>query len=238
VTRFLVTWRNRSLGRTFDVGLLTAAADGFAYSYLPGTASVPGFRPFVNFPDLDRQYRSPRLFPFFSQRIMEPRRPDYLTYLQALALPADATSLDVLGRTNGQRKGDSVHVVREPDVADDGRVDHVFLVSGGRHAVVDGEGAWRTLSAADPLTTRPEPTNPANPEALQIWAPTVASPLGWVPDALIRFVGEVSASPHRLTVERLNGEDWPAHLRTVVRLVGVVPIGFEPFALARERTTA
>ena len=228
MSRFLVTWRDRSLPRTYPVGVLVANKAGFGFFYLPTAATTPDFQPFVNFPELGRDYRSSTLFPFFAQRVMDRRRPDHSDYLQALGLGESATDIDVLDRSIGQRKGDTVQVILEPQIDLDGGVDHVFLVSGVRHMPGDPESKVEHLKAGDCLTLQPEPTNPSNPDALLVCT-AQGDPLGWVPDALLHFAHEVGKGSHQLTIVRVNGADWPSHLRVLVRLRGTVLPGFEPF---------
>jgi hypothetical protein len=228
VNRFLVTWRDRSVPRTYPVGVLLADEAGYGFTYLPAAESTPGFRPFVNFPDLGRRYRSSTLFPFFAQRVMDQRRPDHPAYLQALGLAPDAIETDVLGRANGQRKGDTVQVILEPHVDPNGDVDHVFLVSGVRHAPGNPESKAEHLGVGDGLTLRAEPNNPSNPSALLVCTPP-GDPIGWSPDALLHLAHQVIKNSYRLNVVRVNGADWPSHLRVIVRLTGSVSPGFEPF---------
>jgi hypothetical protein len=232
VIRFLVTWRHRDLRRSWPVGVLTAEHGGYLFSYLPTSATTPGFVPFPNFPALGRVYESRELFPFFSQRVMDPRRSDYEPYLRALALPPDASAVDVLGRANGQRKGDSVLVVREPTIGLSGSLDHSFLVSGVRHVPVFPGAALERLRDGAELRLRAEPANPTNPAAMHVLGPDNVV-LGWVPDALAATAQEASRSDYVLSVLRVNDETWPGHLRLVVRLRGHVSADFDPFGLAR-----
>jgi hypothetical protein len=228
MSRFLVTWRSRVTGRSHPVGFLTANSRDYRFSYLPDVADLEDFRPFVNFPDLSRPYQSSRLFPFFSQRVMNSRRPDYQAYVAALGLPADASPVDVLGRAGGQRKGDTVQVILEPTIGADGAVDHTFLLSGARHAPGDAPALIDRLREGEPLTIRPQGDNKVNPDAHLICT-THGDPLGWVPDALLATVQEIMANDYGLTVAQVNGPEWPSYLRVVLRLRGTVPPGFEPF---------
>ena len=228
MSRFLVTWRSRDTGRTYPVGLLVVGSSDYRFSYLPGVASIEDFREFVNFPDFDRDYRASRLFPFFSQRVMDPRRPDYPAYVSALGLTVDASDLDVLARAGGQRKGDTVQVILEPTIGVGGAVDHYFLLSGARHAPGDAPALIDGLEQGAALTVRPQPENLVNPNAHLICT-TLDQPLGWVPDALLDLAQEVIATDYRLTAAHVNGRQWPSHLRVVARLQGTVPPSFEPF---------
>lgn len=238
MSRFLVTWRHRRLRRTYPVGFLTATDSDFCFSYLLQAATTPGFQPFVNFPDLGRDYRSSRLFPFFSQRVMSRSRPDYLPYLHALGLADDATPIEVLGRSNGQRRGDTVQVILEPKIADDGGVDHIFLVSGVRHATGDeSDGRLGQLNAGDLLSLRADPENPANSDALLVCT-TRGDQLGWVPDGLLPLAHQVLNQEHQMTIVRVNSVEWPSHLRVLVRLAGKVPPRFRPFGAVEALTAA
>ena len=129
---------------------------------------MPGFKPFIGFPDLGRIYRSPRLWPFFGLRVMDRKRPDYETYLRWLGLRPDAAQLDVLSRSGGEQKGDSVYMAEEPVVADDGSTQSIFLVRGSSYAVraFDAADAANSLAPGDPLQMADDVDNEANPAAL------------------------------------------------------------------------
>lgn len=228
MSRFLVTWRSRATERTHPVGLLVDSPHDFTFRYLANVQDIAEFRPFVNFPDPKREYRSSHLFPFFSQRVMNPRRPDYSAYIAALGLPEDASPVEVLGRASGQRKGDTVQVILEPSIRAGGAVDYTFLLSGARYAPGDAPAVIDTLRQGAALTIRPQLDNEVNPHAHLICT-TGGDPIGWVPDALLHMVQEVVSSHFRLTAVQVNGRDWPSHLRVVVHLRGTLPPGFEPF---------
>lgn len=230
--RFLVTWRNRDTQRTHPVGALYV--DGvFAFKYLD---RLPGdFRPFINFPHFDQQYVSKSLFPFFSQRVMDSRRPDYAAYLEALGLPPTATQLDVLGRSGGGRKGDTVEVVAEPAVNRDGSLDHKFLVRGVRYQQ-GNDDALNNLAEGDPLQLVAQPENQVNPRA-QLVCRADGTRLGWMPDALLDYVLGLDSFNRELSVDRVNLEPWPSHMRLVARLRAPSIVGGEAFAdlFAHER---
>ena len=85
VRRFAVAWRNRQRREITPVGVLDCRAIGYRFQYLEGvTDSVEGFRPFIGFPDLNRVYESPRLWPFFDLRVMDRKRPDFPQYVRWL----------------------------------------------------------------------------------------------------------------------------------------------------------
>jgi hypothetical protein len=228
VRRFLVTWRDgRSPPGIHDIGCLTASSD-YAFSYLPGTGTAPGFRPLPGFGDLGASYHSPSLFLLFAARLMDRRRPDYQRYVEALDLADDHDALDLLGRSEGVAKGDRLAVVEEPPVAADGSTCHVFVVRGLRFALPEPQ--WRgqvlaELERGTPLTVRSDVGNPVNPDALRLDGPG-GQPVGWVPDALVPYVGAVTGgAAGELLVRRRNGPDQPPHLRLLAEVRGVLPDG-------------
>lgn len=226
--RFLVTWRDgQEPAGIHPVGCL--AFDGrYSFAYLRGAATAQGFRPFPGFPDLERIYRSPSLFLFFADRVMDRRRPEYPTYVRALDLPVDSSELDLLSRNEGVGKGDRVTVTEEPIVQEYGRTSHVFVVRGLRFAAPDlerREGVLAELEPGTPLLVRPDTSNVVNPAALQLLT-TGGDAIGWVPDALVPYVRAVLAHPGGdVIVQRRNGPELPPHVRLLASVRGTLPDG-------------
>ncbi len=227
--RFLVTWRDGATPPGLHaVGALLTDGGNYTYYYLGDAWRAPGFRPFPGLGDLERTYRSSTLFLFFADRVMDRRRPEYDGYLSALDLPPHASLEDVLARSEGVLKGDRVAVVEEPAVGQDGSTTHVFVVRGLRFAVPDSLRREALLAGLEPgvgLSVRDDTSNPVNPEALHLVAPS-GEPFGWVPDALVGYVRNVLATPGGIVVvQRRNGPELPPHIRLLVRVSGVVPTG-------------
>jgi hypothetical protein len=155
---------------------------------------------------------------------MDRKRPDYEEYLGRLGLPGDACPLDVLSRSGGEQKGDSVNLAEEPQVADDGQTESIFLVRGARYATREHSSAELALrlGPGNRLMIEPDPKNPVNQQAILL-ATEAGAPVGWIPDLLIRYAQAVdSGGAGQVTVMRNNGPDSPWHLRLLVRLVGRV----------------
>lgn len=228
--RFLVTWRDGGTPAGIHaVGRLVF--DGrYHFAYLENAWRVPAFRPFPNFPELDKSYSSEVLFPFFAARVMDRRRPEHTAFLRALDLREDAHDLDVLARNEGARKGDGVAVVEEPDVGPGGATSHVFVVRGLRFALPDRaarEVVLEGVQRGTVLTVRRDEGNAVNPRALALTTPQGDS-VGWVPDALVPYVEAVMESGDgQVLVQRRNGPEQPAHLRLLARVSGRVPAGFQ-----------
>lgn len=221
--QFLVVWQRPD--RAFvPVGQLDVRRDeGDAahsrFRYLPGAAAEPDFQPFLAFPDLGRVYeRHGELFPFFANRVMSPRRPDFEQYVTALGLTSDeADPLEILARSGGERATDTIHVVPFPER--DGGVEwRHFLVSGVRHQQGAQERIARLAEGAQ-LELRAEPDNEKNPAAMLLDAER-GQPVGWLPDYLLpEFHAHVEAGNiPAVYVVKANGPEVPWHLRLLCRL--------------------
>lgn len=224
----IVAWQHPDSRLISPVGRLEhGPGTGYRFRYLRAAAEVDGFHPFLGFPDWAGDYRSERLFPLFSQRIMSSRRPDFAEYLRQLHLDGNATPWEQLARSEGRRTGDTVQVFPIPSVEADGTSRCFFLVHGVRH--VTG-GPLPALAPGDPLTVRPEPGNRINPAA-QLICSADGLALGYVPDLLLEHLAAVSGTGRAsLTVEHVNGPEAPPHLRLLVRLEGATPPGYVAMA--------
>jgi hypothetical protein len=226
VRRFAIAWRNRQLRVITPVGVLDHLATGYRFRYLDGVGeSVEGFRPFIGFPHFERVYESARLWPFFDLRVMDRKRPDFPEYVHWLGLKTDASTLDILSRSGGEQKGDSVYLAEAPTVAEDGATEAVFLARGVRYAVREygTEAAANSLRAGDGLVLVDDNTNEANTKALLLKAPDGAA-VGWIPDLLIDYARQVRAGGG--VVELLqNNRRAPWHARLLVRISGRIAPG-------------
>jgi len=221
--RFLVVWQRPD--RSFvPVGQFDVRRDEHdnahsRFQYLPTAVSEQHFEPLLAFPDLDRVYeRDGALFPFFANRVMSPRRPDFGQYITALGLTAhEADPLEILARSGGERATDTIHVVPFPER--DGHVEgRHFLVSGIRHRPGAQERIAR-LQEGDELMLRPEPDNPKNPAAMLLDVEH-GEPVGWLPDYLLPEFHSHVAADHTpaVYVVKANGPEVPWHLRLLCRL--------------------
>lgn len=222
--RLVVAWQNPESRRIAPVALLDHGHDEYRFRYLRRALLVPGFRPFLNFPDWRTDYRSERLFPLFAQRIMSPRRPDFQAFLRQLDLAPGATPWEQLARSEGRSSGDTIQVFPVPAVGADGSTTCMFLVHGVRYC---NEGRLPPLVRGREVELVPEPTNPKNPLAVQVVVDGAA--IGWVPDLLLDYVrGVREAGSVRAVVQHVDGPEAPPHLRVLLRLEGSLSNGHRP----------
>ena len=213
---FHVVWQHPGSRAFARVGRLEVHADGYRFRYDETAGDIEGFEPFLAFPDLGRTYHSDQLFPFFRNRVLSPRRPDYPAYLERLGLD-EADPVEILSRSGGGRATDTVHLVPEPTLTPDGFIELRFLASGVRHADPHGSHL-RAVSAGDVLTVRDDPDNDVDPLALLL-DNTSGDPVGWVPHYLLETVRGLRGSYDvEVIAEVVNGPDAPAHLRLLCLL--------------------
>lgn len=217
--RLMVTWQDPETRRYHQVGWLTQYSDGsYEYAYLPAARRLQRFHPFLGFRDFGQTYRSAHLFPFFAQRLLSPHRSDLPRLLSALGLEDGAAEpSQFLARSGGRRGGDTVELLPEPLIQDDGSTCCVFLVHGVRH-VPGASTAIDRLHPGDVLELQAQPENQVNPRAVLVTRDGQA--LGWVPDPLLDYVRQIR-NP-QLVVVRANPADLGHHLRLLVKVSGRV----------------
>lgn len=218
--RFAITWRNRLKRQIAPVAVLDDLGELYRFQYLDGVQEVDGFRPFVGFPDFRGVYTSKRLWPFFELRVMDRKRPDFAEYASWLGLTSTASTLDILSRSGGGNKADSVHLVEAPTIASDGETESIFLARGVRYALDEHgtEAAAAALQPGDKLQLGDDFGNEANPRALLLQT-CAGESVGWVPDLLVDYARQLREAGG--TVQLLqNNREAPAHARLLVKLSG------------------
>lgn len=219
-----VTWQDHESRAIYVVGRLIklpGQPDGYEYAYTEGSrrAEAVGFKGFISFPGLDRVHRFDALPPFFSNRVMSPRRPDYSQYVGELALTVeDAAPLSILSRNGGRRQTDPYEVFPELVQNVDGRRrEGWFMLRGVRH-LTNAEADIALLVAEQQLTVVHERNNPKNPKALQLFGHE-SRPLGWVPDYLVDELAHAmdSDSSTSVVVARVNPPPTPYQHRLLCR---------------------
>jgi len=225
--RLVVAQQDLVTRQIAPVGFLQRTDEGYVFSYLRRVMDMPGFRSLFGFDDIERRYESPTLFPLFGQRLMNPRRSDYIQYLTVLGLPEGSPPLVVLGRSGGSRAGDSIVLVPEPNVAEDGRTSAVFFIHGMRYKP-NAASRVALLREGDVLDLVEDVVNPVNRRALLVTR--AGDELGWVPDLLLDYVHHVrEVDGMVIRAVRVNGPGVPPNLRVRVKLTGRTPTGYRPF---------
>lgn len=220
---FRVIWQNMRTRQLVHVGWLAFTGREFAFGYTPDAEIDSDFEPFAAFPDLRATYRSTALFPFFADRVVSSARPDYDLLIAALGLTrAEVTPVELLARSAGWTPHDTIQVVPEPVIDEEGRETRPFLVSGVRHVDEDHPDRVGALVAkltrGQQLDLADEPDNPTNPRAVLL--ATAGHPVGWIPDYLLDYVHKQREAGKGVAavVDHANGAEAPWHMRLLCRL--------------------
>jgi hypothetical protein len=221
--RLLVAWQHpvtKAYGLVGHLDLPATAGEPYRFTYFPWAGSMPGFRPFVGFPDLQRDYESLELFPFFDNRMTPRSRADYPDLAASVGLDGHADPFEVLARTGGRRATDTIEVLAEPIIdAATGRLEVHFLVHGVSHHRVDD--AVAALRPGDRLRVLCDVQNPSDALALAL-ADSETCNLGWVPRYICPLVHRSAArfGWKQVAVEIVHVGDpaGPPHLRLLCRL--------------------
>ncbi|MFF0239103.1 HIRAN domain-containing protein [Rhodococcus pyridinivorans] len=224
-SRLIVTRRD-AMDRTYRaIGYLdrqreVSGSHVYTFSYLAQVADQERFVPIIGFRDLHRHYRSTRLFPSFSERVMSAKRPDRPEYLAALDLDADADAWEILSASGGHREGDPIELVSLPSYEPTtGMTSAHFLAHGVRYCDDEASAYLTQLQRGHKLTLRFDPTNPKDANAIQVVDGSLC--LGFVPSPLLDYVHSVvDSGAYELRVVRANPAETHPHLRLLLHLRG------------------
>ena len=224
-TLFLA-WQDRANTRQwFPVGRLDANLDcsKFQFRYINGAKRAQeevGFLPLLEFPELERDYRSSDLFPIFQNRVMTPRRPDFPEYLRSLDLEENADPIEILSANGGRRVTDSFEVFPELVKNEDGSFVCRFFLHGLRYVSEPARGRVSDLKPDEQLHIALELTNPTGHPAVQIQTVDYQM-IGWTPRYLVDDLTRAMAeAPGKYTarVVRVNPVPMPSRQRVLVEL--------------------
>lgn len=236
----LVLWQHPETRQIIAIGRFGFDGTNYSFSYTRAATSIEGFRPLPGLA-IGRRYVSPDLPAAFEQRVMDPERPDYASYVQSLGLdPAMATPWEQIVESGGNRQGDTLQFMQVPTVVN-GRARARFLANGVRHIAgseltVDGrkiqvsaaqqEDVLRRLQPGSSLLLEAEDGNPEDSYATLITFG--GTPVGWVPRVLSGSIRELmDARSVSVRVARVSEPDTPPHLRLVLDLDVEAPPGFK-----------
>jgi len=230
-----VGWQDQKTRRWCVVARLLrrTAGDGtheYVFEYVRGAeaAQSKGFQPFVAFPNLTESVRSRTLLPFFSNRVMPSRRPDYPNYLDELGLQPPAEELAVLARSGGRRTTEraEIEVFAPPTLRDDGTYETHFFIRGMRHVHAKEEDVAQ-LRENERLLCMLDVQNPHNPEAV-ILRTSQQLVLGYVPNYLCNDVANLLTSGCLVhaTIAKVNQPNVPIQHRVLCRMVLAPPPGY------------
>lgn len=222
IRELLLMWQNPRTGRFLRAAVLSVGAEGFAFRYEQEVVSDEDFFPLAEFPELQGEYASSSLPPFFANRVMSSERGSYDDYLGWLRLTAASPDLpvDIMVRTGAGRATDTFHVVEKPlrtAQTFTGR----FFVSGVRHRPEHPHSVL-SLQPGAGLVLVPDPENGHSAEAYAVVAAS-GEPVGWVSDWLCGEIAALAGAgwAFEAIAEKVRPEA-PAHIQVLCRVTATL----------------
>ncbi len=219
----------------FPIGRLDAAPDQpyYRFRYTQGALEanrLTGMAPLMAFPEFQRQYESPELFPLFKNRVLSPSRRDFAEYLGWLGLDAaHSDPIAMLAVTGGERTTDNLEVFPKVEKDAEGNFKVRFFLHGMRHVSVPAKERSNHLKEGEMLRVMVEMDNPVTRLALALHTDDYQM-VGWAPRYLVKDIMEsVSQSPVLSAhVVKTNEGPAPLNRRVLVEMSGRANDGFDP----------
>ncbi len=221
----------------FPVGRLDAEPElrHYRFRYTRGALTAReevGFVPFLSFPDFQRDYESPVLFPLFENRVLSPKRSDFGEYISWLGLePANADPIAVLSVSGGERLTDSLEVFPEVRADSEGVFKVRFFLHGLRHLGKAAIDRASSLQVGEDLRIMVEINNPATRLAITLNSSDYQM-IGWAPRYLVPDM--LNCVPHAPDVSarvvRINSNTAPLNQRFMIEYVGKAAAGKQPMS--------
>ena len=230
-----IIWQDVESRRWHPVGRLTKQDNEFRFEYTNGATEAPSFTPFAGMWKLDRVFLSGTLFPLFANRVIAASRPEYPRVMRWLGLDEEWTDgFEVLARSGGQRKTDSLRLIPKPQRTAENCYDVLFFSHGIRYLSDDDQARLLELEGGERLFPMHDSQNPEDPNAVLLRTEVSMSFAGYCPrylaEDILKLV-KASGDPRdvEVSIERVNS-DAPPQMQLLCRVQAPWPKGFEPFA--------
>ncbi|MGV3488545.1 MAG: HIRAN domain-containing protein [Tuberibacillus sp.] len=188
-------WQNIETRQRYHIGNLSSLNGEYTFSYERSgkrrtlfEAMNNGYKPHLAFRDVNKVYKSDRLFDAFARRLPDKRRPDFQELLQSFGLSKDYTDMDLLRATGGRLATDPYEFV-SPIYKYNDHFDFDFYIAGWRY--YEGEKAIQKLKVNDDVRFELDPGNPKDSKAVAIITRNSNLKLGFVPAFYSGFMYDV-----------------------------------------------
>lgn len=240
-----VIWQDPETTMWEPVAKLTELHGVYIFSYTRG-ALHKNFVPFPRMSILEKEYISHELFPFFQNRIIPERRPEYYTMLSWLDMvPGANDPLEILGASGGSKKTDSFRIVKVPRKTLNNEYRLKFFISGIAYITDAAKRDLISLDSRTLLSCVIEDQNRADSNAIAITNPTSGQRLGYYPrylnEDLIRVNRLLGVTDSELVTQipvlKVN-LSAPEQYRVFCESVTPWPDGFLPFQSDKYKSLA
>lgn len=231
-----VIWQDPGTTLWEPVAKLSESNGLYTLAYTRGALNKR-FVPFPRMDSLNKTYLSNSLFPFFKNRLIPERRPEYYSMLSWLDMaPGVNDPIDVLSASGGAKKTDSFRIVKVPERTYAGEYRIKFFVSGIHYVSDQAKLEINALKSGDRLRCEIEPMNPADHNAVKIIRVGASRHLGYYPhylnEDLIRL-NKICGAPlpelfTKVSVLKVN-YGAPEQYRLLCEAITPWPQDFQPF---------
>lgn len=211
-----IAWQDPQTRYWHTVGRLSRNDSGYHYAYTCGALASERFTYLGRMNDLHATYHSDSLFPLFSNRLLEPSRPEYPEYLGWMGIGNQTDKLELLARSGGYRGTDRLCVYPDVQSGSDGSAEFFFFSHGLRHLERQELDAIHQLQSGRRLTLIQDSKNIHDNHALLIIDGQKVR-VGYCPRYLSQSLHDhVRNDLIEVRVEKLN-LDAPLHFRLLCK---------------------
>lgn len=187
-----VSWQNPDSREWHIIGRLRRSGDSYIFNYTRGATKSEIFQPFSGMENLESEYYSEDLFPFFANRILSKKRPEFKEYISWLGLKEnDIDPLKILTRSEGTRGTDSYQVIKKFKWDENGFFKHSFFSHGIRHFHSSTKDLITELNIGDPVFLCLDKQNIFDKNAVLIRTENPKHLIGYVPKFLSSCISTI-----------------------------------------------
>lgn len=222
-------WQNKEGNnrRWFPIGRLDIESSSHRFRYIHGAERAQEetrFLPLPDFPDMNGDYRSEKLFSLFENRVMASGRPERMAYLSSLGLPKDADPVQILSVNGGTRVTDAYEVFPKIETDANGDFSCRFFLHGLRYVNQSALERLERLNPGEKLNVNLQRDNPATGLAVQILT-TDGYMIGWTPCYLVDELkkaldGKSGDRETQVRVMRINPHPATSDRRALIEMCG------------------
>jgi hypothetical protein len=186
-----LVWKDVETRERFVVGELSWNGETYNFEYINNEgdnnltkALERGFELLPAFPEITKEYKSPKLFITFSNRLPDRNRKDVITLLQRKGLSLNCSDIEFLKLTGGRLPTDTLEFVQEIEQVEKDFIIQ-FYIAGARYYLL--EKIEPQLNPGTQLKLRTEPTNEYDSHAIEVMTLNDEK-LGYVPVFYSRYL--------------------------------------------------
>ena len=237
MNELFLSWRSQKTYKWYPIGKLLFNGK-YQFVYTKGALKANnecGFQPLENFPDFHRIFNSTELFPFFMNRILSKKRPEYKKFIDYLNIKSD-DPIAILAQSGGRRETDYFELFPQP-ASDENGYYHIHVFAHGlSHLPTATLDRINRLQQNDPLRLFHDFQNPHDVNAYGIrtddslYEQNDRYIVGYLPRYLTQDISDFrKTNTLSIFVEKIN-PPAPTQFRLLCRLLAKGWEGFQPFS--------